>query len=154
MYQVVEVIAVDVQMTLPVGQTPSTQVVGRYIGSQGPLPNTVADFWRMIWEQQVHLLLMLTAETEGRRVKCHRYWPQAGETPSHHGHLSVACTSEHKTSSATVRDLQLTNDMVSSRIIIAKLTHKCLHNAVNQKFCCLKLFPPKILACLKLLMIL
>jgi len=48
-------------------------VVGRYIGAQGPLLGTVGDFWRMVWEQDVHLMLMLTAETEGRRVKCHRY---------------------------------------------------------------------------------
>ena len=100
-------------MTLPVGQSQSSQVVGRYIGSQGPLPNTVAEFWRMIWEQQVSLLLMLTAESEGRRVKCHRYWPQAGETASRHGQLTVTCTGERKTSSATVRDFQLADDAVS-----------------------------------------
>jgi len=100
-------------MTLPGGPAESGRVVGRYIGSQGPLPNTVGDFWRMVWEQRVRLLLMLTAETEGRRVKCHRYWPQRGETTARHGHLAVSCTGEHKTSSATVRDFQLTSDTVS-----------------------------------------
>jgi len=103
-----------VQMTLPGGDSESSRVVGRYIGSQGPLPNTVGDFWRMVWEQQVHLLLMLTAETEGRRVKCHRYWPQRGAMPARHGHLTISCTSEYKTSSATVRDFQLTSDTVST----------------------------------------
>ena len=126
-------INVVVQMTLPVGQTSSGPVVGRYIGSQGPLPNTVADFWRMIWEQQVSLLLMLTAETEGRRVKCHRYWPQCGETPTHHGHLTVACTSEHKTSSATIRDLQLTNDKVSNIDIV--INHILQYSTPEILFC-------------------
>jgi len=97
-------------MTLPVGQSASSQVVGRYIGSQGPLLETVVDFWRMVWEQQVHLVVMLTAETEGRRVKCHRYWPQCGQSASRHGRLTVSCTSEEKRSSATVRELQLSND--------------------------------------------
>jgi len=60
-----------VQMTLPMSS--SNQAVGRYIGCQGPLPQTVVDFWHMVWEQDVRLVLMLTAETEGRRVKCHRY---------------------------------------------------------------------------------
>jgi len=105
-------------MTLPVDQSPSSDVVGRYIGSQGPLPNTVADFWQMVWEQQVHLLLMLTAESEGRRVKCHRYWPSCGEKSVCHRHLTVSCTGEEQTSSATVRNFQLTNAAVSYRDIL------------------------------------
>ena len=109
-------------MTLPGGPSESGRVVGRYIGSQGPLPNTVGDFWRMVWEQRVRLLLMLTAETEGRRVKCHRYWPQRGETTARHGHLAVSCTGEHKTSSATVRDFQLTSDTVSITTTTQKQT--------------------------------
>ena len=67
----------------------------------------------MVWEQRVHLMLMLTAESEGRRAKCHRYWPQYGETAVSHGHLAVSCTSEQKTPAATVRDFQLTHDTVS-----------------------------------------
>lgn len=112
-YNNVETVVVAVQMTLPVGQSPSSQVVGRYIGSQGPLPNTVTDFWQMVWEQRVHLMLMLTAESEGRRAKCHRYWPQYGETAISHGHLTVSCSSEQKTSAATVRNFQLTHNAVS-----------------------------------------
>jgi len=62
--------------------------------------------------EQVQLVLMLTAEMEGRRVKCHRYWPRRGETPARHGHLTVSCTDEQKTPAATIRDFQLTNDTV------------------------------------------
>ena len=115
----------DVQMKVPVDQSASTDVVGRYIGSQGPLPDTVADFWQMVWEQRVGLVVMLTAETEGRRVKCHRYWPLqcAGSTSTsaRHRHLTVACRGEGKTSSATVRDLQLSNNTVSATTIYTSL---------------------------------
>lgn len=46
-----------------------------YIVSQGPLAHTCADFWQMIWEQQTHIILMLTNEMENGKEKCHRYFP-------------------------------------------------------------------------------
>ncbi|PHH75459.1 hypothetical protein CDD80_2361 [Ophiocordyceps camponoti-rufipedis] len=46
----------------------------RYIASQGPLPATFEDFWSVVWEQDVRVIVMLTAETEGGQLKCHPYW--------------------------------------------------------------------------------
>ncbi|KAH6656684.1 hypothetical protein BKA67DRAFT_513742 [Truncatella angustata] len=46
----------------------------RYIASQGPLPTTYDDFWSVIWDQDVRVIVMLTAETEGGTLKCHPYW--------------------------------------------------------------------------------
>lgn len=46
----------------------------RYIASQGPLPATFEDFWTIVWEQDVRVILMLTAESEGGNLKCHPYW--------------------------------------------------------------------------------
>ncbi|KAE8148844.1 protein-tyrosine phosphatase-like protein [Aspergillus avenaceus] len=45
-----------------------------YIATQAPVPDTFNDFWRMIWEQDVRLVVSLTAEVERGHVKCHPYW--------------------------------------------------------------------------------
>ena len=49
-----------------------------YIGTQGPLPNTVGDFWRMVWEQQCCTVVMMTKLEERNRLKCDQYWPSKG----------------------------------------------------------------------------
>ncbi|RPB23470.1 hypothetical protein L211DRAFT_838612 [Terfezia boudieri ATCC MYA-4762] len=46
----------------------------RYIATQGPLPSTFQDFWSVVWDQDVRVIVMLTAESEGGQVKCHPYW--------------------------------------------------------------------------------
>jgi netrin-G3 ligand len=49
-----------------------------YIATQGPLPSTRGEFYRMVWEQNSVLIAMVTNEEERRKVKCQRYWPQPG----------------------------------------------------------------------------
>ncbi|KAJ2977705.1 hypothetical protein NUW58_g7727 [Xylaria curta] len=46
----------------------------RYIAAQGPLPATFGDFWSVVWDQDVRVIVMLTAEEEGGQLKCHSYW--------------------------------------------------------------------------------
>ncbi|KAE8403602.1 hypothetical protein BDV37DRAFT_272024 [Aspergillus pseudonomiae] len=46
----------------------------RYIATQAPVPDTFTDFWRVIWEQDVRLVVTLTAEFERGQIKCHPYW--------------------------------------------------------------------------------
>ncbi|KAG8864412.1 hypothetical protein FRB97_005054, partial [Tulasnella sp. 331] len=46
----------------------------QYIATQGPLPSTYNDFWTLIWEQNVRIVVMLTKRKEGNQTKCGLYW--------------------------------------------------------------------------------
>uniref|UniRef100_A0A671KZ95 Receptor-type tyrosine-protein phosphatase epsilon n=1 Tax=Sinocyclocheilus anshuiensis TaxID=1608454 RepID=A0A671KZ95_9TELE len=50
----------------------------KFIAAQGPKQDTVADFWRIIWEQKSATIVMLTNLKERKEDKCHQYWPDQG----------------------------------------------------------------------------
>jgi protein tyrosine phosphatase len=58
---------------------PYQDTTHHYIVAQGPLEHTCADFWQMIWEKEIQVVVMLTNEWEGGRCKCHRYFPEDEE---------------------------------------------------------------------------
>ncbi|KAL3867962.1 hypothetical protein ACJMK2_040804, partial [Sinanodonta woodiana] len=49
-----------------------------YVAAQGPMENTLNDFWRMIWQVKATKIVMLTNLTEGNGLKCMQYWPDEG----------------------------------------------------------------------------
>ncbi|XP_043083335.1 receptor-type tyrosine-protein phosphatase eta-like isoform X19 [Puntigrus tetrazona] len=77
-----------------------------FIAAQGPLPVTVNEFWRMVWEKNVHTIVMLTRCNEMGRVKCEKYWPSG---TNHYQNNSVTTTSEIELESWTIRDFTLKN---------------------------------------------
>ncbi|KAJ8289290.1 hypothetical protein COCON_G00019490 [Conger conger] len=82
--------------------------VKQYVASQGPLPHTCGQFWQAVWEQQAHVIVMLTTLTERGRPKCHQYWPDPPELRTY-GNLQVCCHSEECNLAYVFRELTLTN---------------------------------------------
>ncbi|XP_033024285.1 receptor-type tyrosine-protein phosphatase H [Lacerta agilis] len=77
-----------------------------FIAAQGPLPGTLYDFWRMIWEQQIVTVVMLTNCAENGRVKCERYWP-LDYTPCTYDNITVSVITETILPDWTIRDFTI-----------------------------------------------
>ncbi|XP_006834287.1 PREDICTED: receptor-type tyrosine-protein phosphatase V-like [Chrysochloris asiatica] len=77
-----------------------------FIATQGPLKKTLEDFWRLVWEQQVHIIVMLTVGMENGRVLCEHYWP-ADSTPVTYGHITIHLLAEEPKDEWTKREFQL-----------------------------------------------
>lgn len=56
----------------------SANDVPGYIACQAPLTNTFSHFWRMVWEQNIRVILMLTNLVEKNKEKAQKYWPNDG----------------------------------------------------------------------------
>ncbi|XP_063527888.1 receptor-type tyrosine-protein phosphatase eta isoform X2 [Pongo pygmaeus] len=82
-----------------------------FIATQGPLPNTLKDFWRMVWEKNVYAIIMLTKCVEQGRTKCEEYWPS--KQAQDYGDITVAMTSEIVLPEWTIRDFTVKNIQTS-----------------------------------------
>ncbi|MBZ3881915.1 Phosphatidylinositol phosphatase PTPRQ [Sciurus carolinensis] len=78
-----------------------------FIATQGPLPGTVGDFWRMVWETRAKTLVMLTQCFEKGRIRCHQYWPEDNKPVTVFGDIVITKLMEDVQIDWTIRDLKI-----------------------------------------------
>ncbi|XP_043932434.1 tyrosine-protein phosphatase non-receptor type 7 [Protopterus annectens] len=74
-----------------------------YIATQGPMANTVNDFWEMVWQESSPIIVMITKLKE-KKEKCILYWPEKEEV---YGRFEIRVNSVEEYSEYTIRDLTI-----------------------------------------------
>nr|XP_020441079.1 receptor-type tyrosine-protein phosphatase beta-like [Monopterus albus] len=88
-----------------------------FICTQGPLHNTMADFWRMVWEQNVRIIIMVTALRHKDTVLCDMYWPLEPGTV-YHGLIRVTTMTRKQGPDYFITTINLSQrDFPTDRII-------------------------------------
>ncbi|XP_023221337.1 tyrosine-protein phosphatase non-receptor type 4-like [Centruroides sculpturatus] len=90
-------------------EIPNTGIINKYIATQGPLPNTCAEFWQMVWEQDSTIIVMVTTLTEQGQAKCYRYWPQSLRESIEYGPLQITLVQEEETPTGIFRQFSVLN---------------------------------------------
>ncbi|XP_076090535.1 receptor-type tyrosine-protein phosphatase delta-like isoform X5 [Mytilus galloprovincialis] len=78
-----------------------------YVATQGPLAETAEDFWRMLWEHNSTIIVMLTKLREMGREKCHQYWPS--ERSARYQYFVVDPMAEYDMPSYMLREFKVTD---------------------------------------------
>uniref|UniRef100_W5K8B6 Protein tyrosine phosphatase receptor type Q n=1 Tax=Astyanax mexicanus TaxID=7994 RepID=W5K8B6_ASTMX len=98
-----------------------------FIATQGPLPGTVADFWRMIWETRTKTVAMLTQCFEKGRIRCHQYWPEDNKPVTVFGDIVITKLTEDVHPDWTVRALRVERAGVGRTGVFIALDHLIQH---------------------------
>uniref|UniRef100_A0A8C9DR21 Tyrosine-protein phosphatase non-receptor type n=1 Tax=Prolemur simus TaxID=1328070 RepID=A0A8C9DR21_PROSS len=103
-------------------EIPAANLVNKYIATQGPLPHTCAQFWQVVWDQKLSLIIMLTTLTERGRTKCHQYWPDPPDVMDHGG-FHIQCQSEDCTIAYVSREMLVTNTQTGEEHTLTHLQY-------------------------------
>ncbi|TWW79416.1 Receptor-type tyrosine-protein phosphatase U [Takifugu flavidus] len=75
-----------------------------FIATQGPMEETLYDFWRMVWQENCFSIVMITKLVEVGRVKCCKYWPDDSEM---YGDIKITLLKTETLAEYTVRTFAL-----------------------------------------------
>uniref|UniRef100_A0A2C9KY42 Uncharacterized protein n=1 Tax=Biomphalaria glabrata TaxID=6526 RepID=A0A2C9KY42_BIOGL len=87
----------------------------KFIASQGPNKAVLNDFIRMLWEQHVDIVVMLTNLVEEAKVKCEQYWPESGKVS--YGDTKVQVIQAKTFADYTIRTIELNQYNGGTRIL-------------------------------------
>ncbi|XP_053323226.1 tyrosine-protein phosphatase non-receptor type 3 isoform X2 [Spea bombifrons] len=103
-------------------EIPSSNIVNKYVATQGPLPHTCAHFWQMVWDNKLSLIIMLTTLTERGRTKCQQYWPDPPDVLEY-GNFRVKCLSEDCTIAFVFREMIISNAETGEELTVSHLQY-------------------------------
>lgn len=89
-----------------------------YIATQGPLPETIEDFWQMVMENNCNVIAMITREIEGGVIKCQRYWPISLKEPLELKHLRILLENCQITQYFIIQIFQIVKKSVSLKMLL------------------------------------
>jgi len=85
----------------------ASYVLERFIATQAPLSHTVCDFWKMVYEQRVVVIVMLTRVFEGGCMKASFYWPIVQDVSVAFGEVSVTLLKQEEEGSLLISKFRI-----------------------------------------------
>ncbi|KAG8199340.1 hypothetical protein JTE90_011806 [Oedothorax gibbosus] len=79
----------------------------KYIATQGPMSQTILDFWSMVWQEKVSKMVMITNLEENGKTKCEKYWPEDVNT---YGTIEVSYKGSENYADFIIRTFTLSKD--------------------------------------------
>ncbi|XP_056017458.1 receptor-type tyrosine-protein phosphatase epsilon-like [Ostrea edulis] len=80
-----------------------------YIATQGPKSKTIVVFWKMVWEEDISVIVCLTNLKEGKKNKCAEYWPNSSDKIKK-GNISIRNQKENVYADYVIRHFRLQNN--------------------------------------------
>ncbi|XP_012945475.1 uncharacterized protein LOC101846473 [Aplysia californica] len=99
-----------------------------YIAAQGPMPSTVPDFWRMVWEHRCKVIVMVSDQSKGWKGKRKLYWPENLDESVEFGNVEVKMIHVSVFNKYVIRNLQISMGSETRQI-----SHFSLHGWTNAK---------------------
>ncbi|CAP31674.2 Protein CBG12739 [Caenorhabditis briggsae] len=93
-----------------------------YILTQGPKKETIADFWRMVWQERSNAIVMLCQFVETNREKCCEYFPRNANSTLRFDKLTV--TFEEATNNKMIVSTRLNLSFEGESRVITHLQWK------------------------------
>ena len=81
----------------------------------GPVQRTLTDFWRLVWQEEVPMIVMVTNLTEGNTKKCTQYWPEPGCYK--YGPFSVSLIEKMVFADFIIRNFRVTGTIIMRLLI-------------------------------------